>query len=200
MVASGQLAKLSKGRYYQPEKTPFGELQPSQSQVVKDLLERDGKIIGYLTGLSRYPELGLSTQVSNTIQIGKNDLRSSFKRGQYTIEFIKQKNTITADNIPLLRLLDALRLIKKIPDTSEEAICRRMIEIIGDLSDKDLKKMVRLALKYPPATRAILGALLSNLGKSSDTTTLKKSLNPLTIYTFPGISATLPQAQEWNIL
>jgi len=101
----------------------------------------------YLTGLSRYPELGLSTQVSNTIQIGKNDLRSSFRRGQYTIEFIKQKNTITADNVPLLRQLDALRLIKKIPDTSEEAISRRMREIIGDLPDKDLKKMVRLALK-----------------------------------------------------
>jgi hypothetical protein len=132
MVASGQLAKLSKGRYYLPEKTPFGKLPPPQYQVVKDLLKRDGKTIGYLTGLSSYPELGLSTQISNTIQIGKNDIRASFKRGQYTIEFIKQKNTITADNIPLLRLLDALRLIKKIPDTSEEAICRRMREIISD--------------------------------------------------------------------
>jgi hypothetical protein len=60
--------------------------------------------------------------------------------------------------------------------------------------------MVRLALKYPPATRAILGALLSDLGKTSDTQTLKKSLNPLTNYTFPGISTTLPQAQNWNIL
>lgn len=199
MVASGQLAKLSKGRYYQPETTPFGELQPSQYQVVKDLLLQNGKPVGYLTGLSVFPELGLSTQVSHTIQIGKNDIRPSLKRGPFIIEFIKQKNTITLQNIPLLRLLDALRLIKKIPDSSEEIICRRMREILSDLEEHDQKRMVRLALKYPPATRAILGALLTDLGNEDLTAPLKKSLNPLTTYSFPQWSTILPQAKDWNI-
>jgi hypothetical protein len=44
MVASGKIAKLSKGKYYKPENTFFGNLQPNQSQVVKDLLEENGKI------------------------------------------------------------------------------------------------------------------------------------------------------------
>jgi len=199
MVASGQLAKLSKGRYYQPENSPFGELPPSQYQVVKDLLERNGKTVGYLTGLSIYPELGLSTQVSHTIQIGKNDIRSPFNRGQYKIEFIKQKNTITLENIPLLRILDALRLIKKIPDTPEEVVCRRIREIVNGLPNKEQKRIVRLALNYPPATRAILGALLTDLGKIDHTEILQRSLNPLTTYKFPRISAILPQAKDWNI-
>ena len=43
MVNSGKIAKLSKGKYYKPEKTPFGELQPNQYQVVKDLIEEDVK-------------------------------------------------------------------------------------------------------------------------------------------------------------
>ena len=114
MVVSGKIAKLSKGKYYKPENTIFGDLLPNQAQVVKDLLEENGKITGYLTGYSIYNQLGLTTQVSNTIQIGKNQVRPSFKRERYTIAFVKQKNTITKENIPLLQLLDAIRYIKRI--------------------------------------------------------------------------------------
>ena len=53
MVVSGKIAKLAKGKYYKPESTPFGNLEPNQYQVVKDLLEDDGKTIGYLTGYSK---------------------------------------------------------------------------------------------------------------------------------------------------
>ncbi len=54
MVTSEKITKLSKGKYYKPEKTIFGDLAPSQYQVVKDLLESNGKVIGYLTGYSIY--------------------------------------------------------------------------------------------------------------------------------------------------
>ena len=99
MVLSGKINKLSKGKYFKPEKTTFGELAPPQYQIVKDLLEDDGKVIGYLTGYSVYNQLGLTTQVSNLIQIGKNEIRPAFKRGRYKISFIRQRNTITKDNI-----------------------------------------------------------------------------------------------------
>ena len=118
MVVSGKIAKLAKGKYYKPESTPFGNLEPNQFQVVKDLLEEDGKVIGYLTGYSVFNQLGLTTQVSNTIQIGRNEIRPALKRDRYTIKFIKQKNTITKEYVPLLQLLDAIRYIKKIPETA----------------------------------------------------------------------------------
>ncbi|WP_298358967.1 DUF6088 family protein, partial [Runella sp.] len=111
MVQAGKIAKLSKGKYYKPENTVFGPLLPNQNQIVKDLLEEDGKITGYLTGYSIYNQLGLTTQISNTIQIGKRDIRPAFQRERYTISFMKQKNTITKDNIPLLQILDAIRNI-----------------------------------------------------------------------------------------
>jgi len=95
MANSGKIEKLSKGKYFKPEKTPFGTLQPNQEQIVKDLISEDGKIVGYLTGYSIYNKLGLTTQVSNIIQIGKNQTRPKFKRERYTISFIKQKNIIT---------------------------------------------------------------------------------------------------------
>lgn len=114
MAASGKIAKLSKGKFYKPEKSAFGKLQPNRYQIVKDLLEEDGKIIGYLTGYSIYNQLGLTTQISNIIQIGKNTVRPSFKRGNIKFH-LSYKNTITKDNIPLLQILDAIRYIKKFP-------------------------------------------------------------------------------------
>ncbi|MEX2350245.1 MAG: DUF6088 family protein, partial [Flavobacteriaceae bacterium] len=200
MAASGRITKLSKGKYYKPEKTVFGELKPNQSQNVKDLLEDDGKTIGYLTGYSIYNQLGLTTQVSNTIQIGKNEIRPTFKRGMYTIKFIRQKNTITKDNIPLLQLLDAMRYIKKIPDTTVASAAKRLLAILEKLTEKDKSTMVRLAMKYPPATRALLGALLDQLKNESLTEPLFNSLNPITTYKLRGIDKTLSTTAKWNIV
>jgi len=199
MANSGKIAKLSKGKYYKPEKTPFGELQPNQYQVVKDLMEEDGKVVGYLTGYSIYNELGLTTQVSNTIQIGKNVVRPKLKRGKYTIRFVRQKNTITKENIPLLQILDSLRYIKKIPDTTIEKSTRRLKNIIGEISDENRQSMIRLAKKYPPSTRAILGAILEELSESAYREKLKSSLNPITTYNLPGVSEALSTAENWNI-
>lgn len=200
MVESGKIAKLAKGKYYKPENTPFGNLQPNQTQVVKDLLEDNGKILGYLTGYSIYNQLGLTTQVSNTIQIGKNQVRPNFKRERYTISFIKQKNTITKENIPLLQLLDAIRYIKKIPDATIESSCKRFLAILKDLTEKGKKSLVRLALKYPPATKALLGALLEQLQKSNLAEPLLKSLNHITKYKLPGAAKALSTTEKWNIV
>ena len=199
MTESGKIAKLSKGKYYKPENTPFGKLEPNQAQIVKDLMESDGKLTGYLTGYSVYNQLGLTTQVSNTIQIGKNEIRSAFKRERYMISFIKQKNTITRENIPLLQLLDAIRYIKKIPDSKPELSCKRLLVIIKGLSDKDKNTMVRLALKYPPATKALLGAILDELNESILTDSLYKTLNPITKYRL-SVDKVLAQTEKWNII
>lgn len=200
LVVSGKIAKLSRGKYYKPERSVFGLLQPPQAQVVKDLLEENDKITGYLTGYSIYNQMGLTTQLSNTIQIGKNQLRPGFKRERYTIAFVLQKNNITKENIPLLQLLDALRYIKKIPDTSVVASCQRLLVLVENLSEKDTGSMVRLALKYPPATRALLGAMLDALGREAAAAPLFKSLNPITKYRLTGVSKVLSTTAKWNLL
>lgn len=200
MVASGKIKKIAKGKFYKPEKTVFGELQPSQKQIVKDLLERNGKITGYLTGFSIFNRLGLTTQVSYVIQIGKNEIRPSFKRGFYQIKFVKQKNVITKENIPLLQILDSIRYIKKIPDASIEFACKRFKSIIKGLPEKEKKKMVRLALKYPPATRALLGAILDEISNEELSKLLFSSLNPITKYKLTGADKVLSTTKKWNII
>jgi hypothetical protein len=199
MAASGKITKLSKGRFYKPEATVFGKLTPEQSQVVKDLLEKDGKIIGYLTGLSMYNRLGLTTQVSNTIQIGKNQIRPKFKRERYTIAFIKQKNTITAENIPILQILDAIRFINKIPDSSINDSFKRIAAIMRKMRSENKVQLIRLSMKYPPATRALTGAILEYIGEKN-TDQLKKSLNPITKYKYKLKAEVYPTVTNWNII
>jgi len=199
MSAAGRISKLSKGKFYKPETSAFGNLQPGQSQIVKDLLEKDNKVTGYLTGYSIYNSLGLTTQISNIIQIGRNESRPSFKMGRYKVFIVRQKNIITRENIPLFQILDSIRFIKRIPDSSFEFSCGRLLAIIKDLSESRMKTIVRLAQKYPPFTRALLGSMIETAGYASIAEVLKKSLNPVTCYKIPGTGGILPFAKNWNI-
>lgn len=198
MVAAGKITKLAKGKYYKPEDSAFGELPPSQNEIVKDLLEKEGEVIGYLTGYSIYNQLGLTTQVSNTIQIGRNEIRPLFKRGRYTISFVRQKNAITKEDIPLLQILDVIRYLKKIPDASPTTVCKRLLAIIKGLTQKEKKSLVELALKYLPSARAFLGAVLEEMGNASLTEPLRKSLNPISVYKLPAAKI-LKSTEAWNI-
>jgi len=200
MAQAGGINKLAKGKFYKPEQTPFGELLPDERQFVKDLLEKDGKIIGYLTGYNVYNQLGLSTQVGNIIQIGRPNVRPATKRGNFKIIFIRQKNTITKDNIPLLQLLDAIKSIKKIPDAPVAQSCKRFVAIVSEMSVDHVNSLIKLALKYPPATRALLGAFVDQAEIAIDTMALYKSLNPISNYKIGVGDAMLRYAEKWNIV
>jgi len=199
MVDSGKLKKLSKGRFYKAKKSQFGELKPDVYQVVKDLLEKDGKVVGYITGYSVYSQLGLTTQIYNTIQIGVNGEKKATKRGMYMIRFMKQPNTITKESIPLLRILDSIRNIKKISDTTVEKACIRLKAIINDLEKSDQELLMKLALKYNPATKTLVGAIIENVNSELDTQILYKTLNSATSYSFNITEKTLPNKEKWFI-
>lgn len=199
LAKTNKIVRLSKGKYYKPEDSVFGSLKPSLEQIVKDLLEKGDKIIGYLTGYSVYNKLGLTTQVGNTIQIGRNEIRSAFKREYYTISFVKQKNTITKENVPLLQILDAIRYIKQIPDTTIENSCKRFLAIVASLSESERNMLVKLSLKYTPATRALTGAILDELGMFDLSESIFKTLNPITKYKIPEVDKVLSASAKWNI-
>jgi hypothetical protein len=99
-----------------------------------------------------------------------------------------------------LQLLDAIRYIKKIPDATIESSCKRFLAIIKNFSDQEINTLVRLALKYPPATRALLGSLLEQLQQNKVTEPLYKSLNPITKYKLAGAAKVLSTTGKWNIV
>jgi hypothetical protein len=199
MVASGKISKLSKGKYYKAQETVFGSLIPEQQQIVKDLIEKEDKLLGYITGYSYFNTLGLTTQVSNIIQIGRNDTRPALKRGRFQIRFILQKNKITKDNISLLRILDSIRFIKKIPDTTPDVVCKQLLILLKALKKSEILSIQRLALNYAPSTRALLGALLE-YNNQVDSVLLFSSLNQISKYKIGISENVLPTIIKWNIV
>ena len=198
-VAAGKIVRLSKGHFYKPEKTEFGILRPLEYQIVKDLLEEENKIIGYLTGVSVFNKLGLTSQVSNTIQIGTNIERKPKKRGKYSIRFIRQKNTISKKNIYMLQILDSLRFIKRIPDADITESCKRITAIIKDFTEAEIVSITKYALKYNPGTRALTGAILDHVYGETITDSLFTSLNPATVFDFNINSDFLVNKFKWRI-
>lgn len=182
MADTGVIQRLSKGRFYKPKQTMFGNLKPSQQEVVKDLLEKEGKIVGYLTGVSIFGQLGLTTQISNVIEIGVKGKKNNTRRGMYSIRFVQQANQISKNNIPLLQLLDSIKSIKRIPDSTPDSSYNRIREIMKSLDDKSIDSMVKLAMKYNPMTRAIVGAIIEDLFDEERARVLRDTLNPITIY------------------
>ena len=93
LVLQGELQKIAKGKYYIPKKTIFGNLKPADSELVKDFLEQNGKIVGYITGTAAFASLGLTTQISSSILVGTNKYRRPITRNGVKISFLLQKKT-----------------------------------------------------------------------------------------------------------
>ena len=199
LVKEGKIRRLSKGRFYKPKMTTFGELPPDSYQIVKDLLMENGKRIGYITGYQVFNELGLTTQVSAVLQIGTIKDKKNTKRSYYRIMFVKQWNTITKENIPLLQLLDCLRFFKNIPDSMPKNRCQRLLYLLSQLNDIQRNKIKKLALKYPPQAIALLGAMLETLNPNEDIEMLRKALNFQTFYKLSIPQEILPTQKKWNI-
>ena len=166
---------------------------------MKDLLEDDQRVIGYLTGVSAFNKLGLTSQISNTIQIGTNIDRKPMKRGKYSIRFIQQKNTISKDNIYLLQILDSIRFINRIPDSDITKSCNRIIALIKNLSEQDRILITKYALKYSPGTRALTGAIVDQISETNYTKQLLESLNPVSEYDFNISNEVLKNKLKWRI-
>jgi len=182
MADLGVIQRLSKGRFYKPKQTIFGNLKPTQEEVVKDLLEKDGQIVGYLTGVYIFGQLGLTTQISNIIEIGVKGKKNNTRRGMYSIRFVQQANQITRSNIPLLQLLDSIKSIKRIPDSTPDSSYIRIKEIFRSLDEKRIDLIIKLAMKYTPMTRALTGAIIEDLYGEEKARALRDTLNPITVY------------------
>lgn len=194
LVQSGEIERLSPGVYYKPKQTRFGVVGPSMEERFRDLLYDGDAPIGYLTGFYVFNLFGLTTQQSSTLEIGTNFPKRNTKRGIYDIRFVLQKNPISQDNIEMLRLLDCLKWIKKIPDTTIDKSYTLLEKKVNEYAKEERKQLVELSLKYTPLTRALLGSMLPDELLAM---TLHRTLNPLTRFRI-GLSPTLASSQ-WNI-
>lgn len=195
----GLIKKMSKGVFYKPKQTVFGELKPDYTEMLRPYLFEKGKRVAYETGYSLYNRLKLTIQVAFRIKIASRDRRISVNNGALKIDTVKSYVDVTDANYKLLELLDALKDIKHIPDASPNNSIVILSSLINKLNDKQIAEMIKYALSYPPRVKALLGAVLENINSQVSTSKLKQSLNPLTKFELGIKKSVLPTINNWNI-
>ena len=199
LQAKGIIKKISKGVFYKPEQTVFGELKPDYSEQLRTYLFENGKRIAYETGYSLYNRMGLTTQMAFRIKIASRSKRISINRGALKAEAVKSYAEVTEANYELLGFLDAIKDIKRIPDCSVSQAVKILSSKICKLNEKQISDLVKYALLYPSRVRALVGAMLENLNIQANTEKLKQSLNPLTKIQLGLKENELSTIQNWNI-
>lgn len=200
-VEKGQLARLAKGKYYKPKNTIFGTLAPFSQQIIESVTQKNGKTIGYITGIKAYQERRLTTQLPSIIDIAiQGKPKPTQKIGNYQFRFVIRKFDFTEDQVPFLQLLDALKDIKRIPDATITDTIQTIKEIIREMSLNEVKIMVDLVQYYPPFVKALLGAILQEVHPSTILIPLFKALNPLSVYKIGIKDNSLQYRKHWKIL
>lgn len=199
MQKKGNIKKISKGVFYKPEQTIFGELKPSYNEQLKQYLFKDGKRIAYETGFSLYNQMNLTTQMAFRIKIASRSSRISINRGALKADAVKSYAEVTDENYQLLGFLDAIKDIRRIPDSKVSTSVAILQAKLKQLDNRQIKEMVDYALLYPPRVRALLGAILEQINSQVSVQKLKESLNPLTKFKFGLKPADLQSITHWNI-
>jgi len=196
----GLLKKISKGVFYKPKQSVFGELKPNYDELLRPFLYENGKRIAYETGTTLFNKLGLTTQMAFRIKIASRGKRISINRGTLKADPVKSYAEVTDENYEILGLLDAFKEIKNIPDCSVEKAINRLRAIVTDLCDEQVALLINYAIAYPPRVRAVVGAILEYIGYEEKLLEeLRESLKPLTTIKLGIENETLPTINNWNI-
>lgn len=199
LVKMGQLRRFAKGSFYRPQMGLLGEQLPSDNQKLNALLFSGQLRTGYITGMSLYNRMGLTTQLPKTITIATQGARQTKDLGTLKVKMVPSRAIVTEQNKQLLEFLDVLNDIKTIPDTTPLKVIDALYPQIKMLKDGEIQQLKKLALNsYPPATRALLGMILEKMGRS-ESSELAASLNPLSRYKIGLSDAHNWQTKEWNI-
>ena len=112
LLKAGKIKKISKGKFYKPKMTVFGELKPSETELLKPYLFQNGKRIAYITGNYLYNKLGLTRQVTSKLNIASRSKRIFINAGTLKASAVKSYAEVTEDNYQLLGCLDAKATIE----------------------------------------------------------------------------------------
>jgi Family of unknown function (DUF6088) len=201
LARRGVLRRVRRGVYYRPGKTLFGETRPDPHATLSATLRRLG-VPAAATGVDAWRRLGLTTQHGAVPVVATpRRLRLAPVAG-HRVRTTVRPATSRADHGECA-VLDALRNLRRIPDTTPAAVLDRLTELIADRRI-DVPKLLEMARREPPRVRALLGALLEHARPSDPTighalATLRHSLNPLTTYRLREVAGHLPTAARWHI-
>ncbi len=199
LVKKGVIKRISPGLFFKPKQTVFGELLPSNEEILKPYLFDNGKRIAYITGTYLYNKFGLTTQIPQIIKIASRGREIKVNKSNIKVKPAKSYVDVSNKNYQYLEILDVIKDFNKIPDLNIENGIKILLNILKKLKKEDTNRIIKYSLKYPPRTRALLGALLEEIGLKDNLESLQDSLNPLSEYSFGINKEILRTAENWEI-
>lgn len=191
---SGELRRLSKGVYYRPRPTAFGESRPNPA-ALRDLVGEDRPV--FPSGVAAAGMLGFTTQnparqeVATTAQSLPRKLL-----GDKAIVHTRRPAAWAKLGPEDAALLDFLRDRGRTSELSPRATIARLLELLAEPGR--YRRLLEVSGSEPPRVRAMLGALGEELeGTPARLDALRRSLNPLSRFDF-GVLSALPNARAWQ--
>lgn len=194
LASQGDLLRVEKGLYYMPREGLLGKVGPSEVSVVRERLAEKSRP----TGVTAANLLGLTTQVAARPELAVYASTKPKGVGTTRVTLRKRASAEKLDDRQAA-VLETLRNGGRFSELdAEETVRRTAFALFPESSKETPHKTLLAALSEPPRVRAILGALLQNLGTSERVwSSLRESLNPLSKFDF-GLFKALPNAKEWQ--
>jgi hypothetical protein len=194
LTRQGAIQRLSKGLYYRPRQTIFGQSKPNLTQL-HSLGDQKAEI--FPAGNAAANFLGFTTQNAARIEVATN--RPSLPRlivGEETIIHTRRPQSWKGLTAKDAALLDFLRHGGKNSEFSPE---ETVDKLLGHFQEKgQFERLTKVAESEPPRVRAILGAIGQQIGSpKAPLSSLKESLNPLSRFDFGNLIA-LKYAKQWQ--
>ena len=179
MATEGAIVHLSKGLYYKPENSEFG-MVPLSDEDIADYYMKDGH--GIVIGYRLYNEKGITTQVSKSIVVLSDSLRSEQKKAR-NVKIIRTSVMLTPSTIPVLETLEILQNYSRIEDLNNKGLILYMERFASSYSDSAADDVLKNR-KYKKSTIAFLKEFLDYLKVPNS---LDKYLSKLSVYKVPGM-------------
>ncbi|MBK5246377.1 MAG: hypothetical protein JJE49_03795 [Peptostreptococcaceae bacterium] len=176
---SGQIARLSKGIYYVPQKSKYGTMNMNQKDIVNHFLGRSGKN-GLLTGYSLFNKYGITTQISKNVELYSNLITEATKNVG-SVKVKKINLNLSSDLANHIEFLEILQNYNKIQDTND-TMFNQYVERFMDNYKNDVIEKVLKSKKYKKSTIAFAEQLLQYYNIQN---TLSKHLMKTSKYKIP---------------
>ncbi len=193
LVKEGILQRISKGHYYHPRPTRFGDSHPVRSELPYQLTHTRV----YPAGVNAANLLGFTTQnaIDGTFATTASSLPTAWL-GERAKLFTRRPSTWENLSATEAALLDFLRSRGEWSDLSPSETNQQLLNHLRVRGR--FERLVEIAHAEPPRVRAMLGAIGQELKYAQDLLQqLRRELNPYSRFEFGKLS-TLWYAQEWQ--
>lgn len=179
LVRKTELVRLSKGVYTRPQKSRFGMLVPTESEIVKDFTKGES---GMLVGYHLYNQLKLTTQVSKNYKVLTNNTHK--KATIQNVSLKEHRLNFTESVRNHIAFLEVLVAVESIQDLNEHQFITYCKEFAIRQYDDEVLGDILKEIRYSKSTLYFLKLVLDSYQISN---TVQKHLSKLSKYKKPGV-------------